>query len=838
MSAIEVHSGETEQLNQLKEEWVSMMEDTSIPWEYEELVGDYDEILQVYGDFLEEEYGVTRKELLEEENRIPVNELLERINKISVNTVVARFKIIPRFQYVVNYLMIHCKYVLDEKSRKEFFEYLAWRKALLDQGIPHEEIVSPEEKRNCEKVWFALLEKVGHSLKANKFSSARCRIPNLEKIILNFDENGLCDLALGLRMDIEDVQGFMRRVLKRSGLNFYNSNEFILYLVLKYAGTNELSKCYNKLKKDYKNTVLPKKRAHTEQEALSWAPGDEISQPGQEWDDEVVSRTRIVAENTDQFLKDADVMRIYLDAKMTELDPAVRQLICWHKNITCRMRTAEEEFHNLYFEAKKLYAKDITRYYSDEEKISARLAGAGTVCICYDPKKRIVLKDRTILYFHTKNDEGRLMKVDFYIQGKTILEAGTYTPVTVPVRSLTQEKSGGSGKRFLTSGLSLHLESGQTAENQIGPDIRTAKGVRRYAEERAETTRMNAGLTSTIQVDCWYGGTIPAGTRFVCEDMGETIVLESCRDVTADPFATKEVTVVCINPRKIGFKRNKDDNYRIVAPTRKICNMENAPEGILKIYNPKPISYQEQEAAETGVMTIQVQGQAERMAGEVPLPAENEKLKLVRVISGVQEVTVARDFARKDRKLEGAIKVKCRIGTIIPKNTEFLYEKNGRKMIFRNGENEININDSLFQRYFYSPENQRNYDNVVNVDLFKGWFEKTRIDNNLLHHFSENGNEKERNCLIALQFLIYEAEKKSYYENALYNQGYIDMEFDPEDYFKDFQEEMDRILLRCGMQTFYMGNPFECLLAFLFLAADSSVNILRTLWSITGGNEG
>ena len=97
MRTIGVHSGETEQLNKLKDEWVSLMNKPDIPWTYEEL--------------------------------------LEEKGSISVNDVVRKFKLIPRFQYVVNYLMMYFQYVLEGEEKQEFFAYLGRRKQFLCQEI-------------------------------------------------------------------------------------------------------------------------------------------------------------------------------------------------------------------------------------------------------------------------------------------------------------------------------------------------------------------------------------------------------------------------------------------------------------------------------------------------------------------------------------------------------------------------------------------------------------------------------------------------------------------------------------------------------------------------------
>ena len=173
---------------------------------------------------------------------------------------------------------------------------------------------------------------------------------------------------------------------------------------------------------------------------------------------------------------------------------------------------------------------------------------------------------------------------------------------------------------------------------------------------------------------------------------------------------------------------------------------------------------------------------------------------------------------------KGNLTVKCETGTYIRRGTIFICNQEGRKHRYAVTKDKIAIKYSLFQEYLYGMELCES-DKKINRKLLGDWFQMSKIDDNTRSFFDKRSDERKRAVILTLLFLKFVGE----WENIeAYDRDTLYM-------FREFEEEVDEILGQCGMQKFYMGNPYDALLAFLLVTTDTPIDTLRFLWAVVGG---
>lgn len=210
----EVTSGETRQLEELTGDWKSLYEEKeevsqwyrggTVPEHPSETFWTYEQVFENPGPFFD---------------------------------AVSRQRVIPRYKYVINYLLIHCMVPMSRKHRKAYWDFL--EEARLEQ-IPA--MLSGKVKRRFEENGFSLRP-------ADKTWELY-----FSKLIKQFQYGYLRDLALGFHMEIQDLDVFLNKVLKRSRMNFYEKEEAFLYLVLKCGGDRRYFDAFGCLKELYGKT--------------------------------------------------------------------------------------------------------------------------------------------------------------------------------------------------------------------------------------------------------------------------------------------------------------------------------------------------------------------------------------------------------------------------------------------------------------------------------------------------------------------------------------------------------------------------------------------------------
>lgn len=160
---------------------------------------------------------------------------------------VKRLKVVPTCLYVLNYIFFRVSLAVGRKNQRKFASYI--REGVfpdvIDEDIDrqcsellyHEE---GEEEREFEQkdldiIYQQLIKRLSFEFMKNG-DTRQDRWPEfLKDIVECFNFEQLKDLALGLHMPLDDFEIFLCKVLKRSGINFYDRDEVFVYLVLKYA---------------------------------------------------------------------------------------------------------------------------------------------------------------------------------------------------------------------------------------------------------------------------------------------------------------------------------------------------------------------------------------------------------------------------------------------------------------------------------------------------------------------------------------------------------------------------------------------------------------------------
>lgn len=268
-------SGETEQLDKMQREFSEVFEGEAELFSLEsECEGFWD-----YRNVYESQEGARK--------------FFEKVGKNSV---------LPAYKFVVKYLLIIYRLAIGEDNLEGLWRYLEQEEWKLKADF--------EDEDNAVKQFRAKLErKAGENVVSfsNKDYEALLSVLliNLKKDYL---KNGykkktdwgekfcnlmtkltlkeLDELALGTNMTYELYRVFRKKVLRVSEINYYDHNQILVCLVLKYAGEcgeYKLFKAHAKLKKLYpKNTTLPKakKEIGTDQKmkSLNYAGTKQIGQ--------------------------------------------------------------------------------------------------------------------------------------------------------------------------------------------------------------------------------------------------------------------------------------------------------------------------------------------------------------------------------------------------------------------------------------------------------------------------------------------------------------------------------------------------------------------------------
>lgn len=537
-----IYSGETEQFENLETEWIKMI------------------------DGFEQTFSI--KDTSNNGQIENVNELVEKFNEI------------PVWKYVINYIFTCLGFTFDEENRIALFEDIRNKK--IDR--------KPElSKSDLTQTLFAyLVERVKERFERNKLPEEFCKEKYIRTMILELDEKMLLEsMSFGMDMTIEMVNIFLTKVLKRSELDYYNLDEFLLAIVLQTQKANGLShyQQYLELKKYY-NTI----KISFEEKA-----------------EEVDITKNILDYDRQNFIK---MNQLFGGRNCTEksIRPELDKLLRQHRLFKKPFRrTSEKVFLQWLKDTQELYYNEVVKYKEFTKKNSRqqdlRKCGSGILQIQYKPNMEIPLKKGT--KFYRKKEENlpdeKSNRVWFVLEEEKILSAKNRVTLIVPVQSITKVEI--PKKKYIKNGSRLQLK----VTNERIFSVKAEKALNYYMAEKDQ---------GKIEVECEPGTFIEKNTSFVYIENGNQYEFISREDQRADLYISDDITVCCKNFDKadneneelqadyfinIGrpIKSKKSDKsesakikYYEIAASETVCYMEDLAEGIISIKNLKPINYQ------------------------------------------------------------------------------------------------------------------------------------------------------------------------------------------------------------------------------------------------------
>lgn len=163
---------------------------------------------------------------------------------------------IPSYKYVFKYLLLNYQVCINQEQLDDFFAYLESGLWSVDEEL--DECVLPVSAEESQRIVSDLLYQLKREYKKCGLDINRDWKEYLNKILYRFDLKFLNELALVLQMEYGYYRIFRKKVLGLGEINFYNRENIMMYLVLKYArdcSESDYVKAYHKLAQLY-----PKKK--------------------------------------------------------------------------------------------------------------------------------------------------------------------------------------------------------------------------------------------------------------------------------------------------------------------------------------------------------------------------------------------------------------------------------------------------------------------------------------------------------------------------------------------------------------------------------------------------
>lgn len=527
-----------------------------------------------------------------------------------INQVVKKFKDkdIATYKYVICYLLDKIDFTDIEIDLEVLFQDIEQNRigntdARSENDLNQEDFPN-SSALDSKEAFQKLIQRVQERFKEHELPDEFCKESYIEELILNLDEKKLLEsMAFGLDMTVETVNLFLAKVLKRSELDYYDPKEYLLAIILnnskyddrlKYPQYISLKKYYEAMKVDLKKSVIEPEntRSILDEADISFA------------------------EKTELF-KGAECTNESIHLKLKEMlarHHLMRKKLRQAKDgRTFEFRTADREFFDLMEKVQRRYSGKISIYkgIQDEMEDSAlleqRKSAAGILKIQCEPDREIKLKRGCRFYGLSQKDPAN--PIYFILDQDVTLPACKSVKLILPVRSITEKPEKAEQKKFVEKNKFFQ------AKNHIESIISAKSGEKdrpRYYKADAEESD-----NGTIKLECKPGTVIAKGTRFTYTENDNVYEFESIKNTTANIIY--DITVCCklfdkhgkpvddwvrtteqfmkIGKRKTTNTKNKSTVYYTLAETNTVCHVEPMVDGVIKIWNPKPINYEQENAA-------------------------------------------------------------------------------------------------------------------------------------------------------------------------------------------------------------------------------------------------
>lgn len=369
---------------------------------------------------------------------------------------------IPVYWYKINYLAaIYREKEMDDEGRVLFqkWEDEYFRRDVLDYI---ENVCAKQQKReensDYEKflsLIFGFMEEDRESYYPESQSLVKKGKFSLEKFCENVKQEykklmDLFEFAVTVNMSVEDFEEFLKRGLQRSGFNYYDPNEAIIYCVLTYGEPGTKMKSFIELQKYY----LGLKKEET---------------------GERYRYTLEIKEKIDDSLDNGRgfcLFRNPLNPSSETITGEMADILQGLKNSEPSERSIIEIYKELKEKAIFMNGKEILAY--DQKTDSLVNYAKGKLQVTYDGKE-VVIPKNTVFYFWEeigKKNERERYRVEFQTVSDTILpKTGKETVAKVEVVSCSPEST------FDKNGEKIVVQS-NTAFSQIeGKEIPGILGI-------------------------------------------------------------------------------------------------------------------------------------------------------------------------------------------------------------------------------------------------------------------------------------------------------------------------------------------------------------------------
>ncbi len=526
-----ISSGETSILLQMQDDWHRL-------YHFEEFEDEYEDLTEEELYKLCKDRGLKVKEGQVKLHYINILKKADKYKKWTMEEVeedpvpflneVKRLKIVPAYLYVLNYIFFRVNLALGRKNQKKFAEYI--QAGVLPECIAENidrqcsELLYQEdngeekefEQKDFDIIYQQLIKRLSFEFMKNGDTGKVEWKGFFRGIVEGFNFEKLKELALGLHMPLDDFEIFLYKVLKRSGVNFYDRDEVFVYLVLKYADKYDCSRyfeAYHNLWKLYGDVKGDESRN-------GWIETESVS-------------TVYMRKNLEEL--EASIDGNPFEGKSPSLESFISQIAYQNERLKSGavMRTANKRFLKIWKDMKKRWEgtdqmqEDIA--FDRKKKKSSGNSYHKKMTVRYRPDTGARIAGDTEFRKDTllkKKDGGMNEEAVFKIYQDIILEPVADDKVEVKVKALLpaiEYKEYCKRKdvpKIMKKSPEFVKEDNLKEEKEAGrmvvdsPELVKAVhnisigGKVRFADS---DTKENKG---TLIVECAVGTFIPAGTRF------------------------------------------------------------------------------------------------------------------------------------------------------------------------------------------------------------------------------------------------------------------------------------------------------------------------------------
>ena len=474
---------------------------------------------------------------------------------------VKEIHVIPDYYFVLNYLMVRVKLALSNENRKGFFKYLEAGNFpdshfLVNLSEECQELLRTDcadgqkifSDLDFDTIWLQLVWKMDAIFRKNGNEDPIDWIGFFRGIVTNFTFDYLKQIAFGMHMSLSDYDVFLRKVLRRTYINFYDREEIFIYLVLKYAdqmGIPQYFAAYRTLKTLYSSQAVEETENNEEPEILR-AFEEYLLEPDAFKGSEIEKREMEQLARKEK----SENPTIYIRSKMDYLichleenffEQADQNLLLYLKQVEKKyrklsnqeiQRTAILRFQKLWEELKDKMGKseDFRRRLQEDRNGAGGTAHGldengifqAELMVHYPPGKDLILpagtEFRTTSMIESVSGSAEAI---FQTREEQVLPKADQDYVLIHVKALQENNplkiKGVKFNEFVSDEFLENLRKRGETVTEIEPEEEALKKVIRKIHVGSKlrfTSKENKLNRGILELECAIGTYIPAGTIF------------------------------------------------------------------------------------------------------------------------------------------------------------------------------------------------------------------------------------------------------------------------------------------------------------------------------------